>query len=112
MRCQPSSACIGGRNATVSADDAHLCSPGYTGQLCAACSAGSHRAGDECVPCPDDDWTAVAAFVGAVLLLAGVVAVLSSSRKRINPTGVAIGLVMQRMRPVCGVLTVGSYCLP
>lgn len=85
VACEPPFACLAN----------NLCAVGYASRSptwrCASCADGYYRrAGGECAECPDNPWLLVAAFIIAIVLLAGVAATLQS--KKINIAYVAVGV--------------------
>ena len=104
VECAPRHACIGGVSAVAvremvsvngstsgSGSGALGCSRHYTGSRCGDCAPGAYRLRGECKGCPNTAWLL---FVSYPLgILAAVLLAMYLSAKRINMSGLSLGVV-------------------
>jgi hypothetical protein len=91
--CQPPEACRGGVNFTAAGDFRVSCANNYRGVRCADCALGSYRLKGACASCPNTAWLLFLLFFLAIVGFVGAGVYLS--KKRINLTGLSIGVVRE-----------------
>jgi hypothetical protein len=94
VACAPVAACTGGAYAAAvlgTVNNTLGCHRHYTGQRCGNCAPGAYRLRGECKGCPNTAWLLFAALPLAVL--GGVLVAVYLSKKRINLSGLSLGVV-------------------